>query len=39
MTMNRRTFTLVMAGAALLVPGRVRAAPAMTVHLDPTCGC
>ncbi|MDR4305892.1 DUF411 domain-containing protein [Chelatococcus sambhunathii] len=39
MTMNRRTFALLAAGTALLVPGRVRAAPAMTVHKDPTCGC
>lgn len=39
MTMNRRTFALLAAGAALLVPGRVRAAPVMTVHKDPTCGC
>jgi hypothetical protein len=39
MTMNRRTFSLLAAGAALLVPGGVRAAPAMTVHKDPTCGC
>ncbi|GLK81789.1 DUF411 domain-containing protein [Methylopila turkensis] len=39
MTMDRRTFTLVMAGAALLFPSAVRAAPGMTVHKDPTCGC
>ncbi|GLK74974.1 metal-binding protein [Methylopila jiangsuensis] len=39
MTMDRRTFTLVTAGVALLLPGGVRAAPAMTVHKDPTCGC
>jgi hypothetical protein len=24
---------------ALLLPGRAAAAPAMTVHKDPTCGC
>ncbi len=39
MMMDRRTFALVVAGAALLVPGGVRAASAMTVHKDPTCGC
>ncbi|MFC3693219.1 DUF411 domain-containing protein [Chenggangzhangella methanolivorans] len=39
MTMDRRTFTLAAAGAALLLPGGVRAAPAMTVHKDPSCGC
>lgn len=39
MTMDRRTFTMLAAGAALLVPGGVRATPVMTVHKDPTCGC
>lgn len=39
MTMDRRTFTLVAVGAALLLPVRVEAGPIMTVHKDPTCGC
>lgn len=39
MTMDRRTFTALAAGAALLLPRRAAAAPVMTVHKDPTCGC
>ena len=37
--MDRRTFTLVAAGAALILPVRAEAGPIMTVHKDPTCGC
>ncbi|RXF72940.1 DUF411 domain-containing protein [Hansschlegelia zhihuaiae] len=39
MTMDRRTFIALAAGAALLLPRRAAAAPVMTVHKDPTCGC
>jgi hypothetical protein len=39
MTMDRRTFVALAAGAALLVSRRAAAAPTMTVHKDPTCGC
>jgi hypothetical protein len=39
MTMDRRTFAVLAAEAALFRPHSAAARPVMTVQKDPTCGC